>query len=164
MKYLLNMKIFLNIYYKIKGLKYSNYIKTELDIQENDINKEIKIISLDEPTGYQLVYGYFNSEERINNQINDKNIEIEIDNKIIPFNIKYRFDKKGKHIIKYYINNYVSNIKGIFGGCEKITKIEMTNFNTENIINMKCMFSGCKSLEDLSIINTQNVNNMNSMF
>ena len=42
----------------------------------------------------------------------------------------------------------------------------LTNINTQNVADMKCMFYGCNSLtnNNLSNFNTQNVVDMGSMF
>jgi len=54
----------------------------------------------------------------------------------------------------------------MFDGCKSLTNIDLSNFNTQNVINMVSMFSWCNSLKniDLSNFNTQNVTNMNFMF
>ena len=45
-------------------------------------------------------------------------------------------------------------------------KVNLSYFNTQNVIDMSCMFNNCNSLInlDLSNFNTQNVTNMESMF
>ena len=44
--------------------------------------------------------------------------------------------------------------------------INLSNFNTKNVIDMGYMFNGCSSLTsiDLSSFNTNNVTNMSCMF
>jgi len=68
------------------------------------------------------------------------------------------------------------NVKGatlacnLFNGCENLTKIDLSGFETENITVMYRMFQGCSSLtsEELNAglkdINTANVTNMFAMF
>ena len=60
----------------------------------------------------------------------------------------------------------VGNIKGMFSGCSRLTKLDLKNFDTTSIENMACMFSGCYSLEklDISNFNTENVTYMHNMF
>ena len=50
--------------------------------------------------------------------------------------------------------------------CESLTSINLSNFNTQNVTDMGCMFSGCKSLTNINLsnFNTQNVTNMRWMF
>ena len=54
----------------------------------------------------------------------------------------------------------------MFFGCNSLISLDLSNFNTQNVTNMRCMFFGCNSLKslDLSNFNTQNVTNMNLMF
>ena len=74
--------------------------------------------------------------------------------------------KKGKYIIKYSFNNYLTKTNNIFCKCSSLTNINLSNFNTQNVTNMCWMFYECSSLTniDLSKLNTQNVMDMSSMF
>ena len=40
----------------------------------------------------------------------------------------------------------------MFAGCESLTNINLSNFNTQNVTNMSDMFYGCKSLKKKNII------------
>ena len=64
--------------------------------------------------------------------------------------------------------NNVQNMKDIFYGCSSLTSLNLSNFNTNNNIikDMSYMFSNLKRLTslDLSNFNTNNVQNMNHMF
>ena len=44
--------------------------------------------------------------------------------------------------------------------------VDLTNFNTPNVIDIGMMFNGCSSLIsiDLSNFNTQNIRKMNNLF
>ena len=54
----------------------------------------------------------------------------------------------------------------MFFGCQSLTVLDLTSFNTQNVTYMSDMFNGCKSLKvlDLSSFNTKNVINMRFMF
>jgi len=54
----------------------------------------------------------------------------------------------------------------MLGKCCSLTRINLSNFNTQNVITMRSMFIKCKSLKylDISNFNTQNVTEMDSMF
>ena len=54
----------------------------------------------------------------------------------------------------------------MFSGCENIIKINLNEFNTKHVTNMKRMFNGCKNLEniDFSNFDTKNVIDISSMF
>ena len=54
----------------------------------------------------------------------------------------------------------------MFEKCFSSTRINLSNFNTNNVTNMSFMFKECSSLTsiDLSNFNTNNVTNMEYMF
>ena len=126
--------------------KNNNYIIAEINIDHSNINKNLRII---------------NSYENL-----DENCKIEVNNQNIIFNTFYRFNNKGKNKIKYSFNNYLTKINHLFSGCNFLTGINLSNFNSQNIIYMKYMFSGCNSLKNINFsnFNTQNVSIMDSIF
>ena len=81
-----------------------------------------------------------------------KKCEIRINNQLIPFNYFFKFTNKGKYIIKYSFNNYLTNTNHIFSYCSSLTNINLSNFNTQNVTDMKDMFKGCNSLKKENII------------
>ena len=46
----------------------------------------------------------------------------------------------------------VTNMRGMFGYCESLTNIDLSNFNTQNVTDMGDMFYGCNSLKKENII------------
>ena len=60
----------------------------------------------------------------------------------------------------------VVNMKRMFYDCDNLESINLTNFNTRYVTNMECMFGNCKRLRevDLSLFDTKNVGNMKNMF
>ena len=60
----------------------------------------------------------------------------------------------------------VTNMSEMFGYCFALTSLFVANFNTENVTNMEGMFAGCRTLQtlDFSFINTSKVTNMKQMF
>ena len=54
----------------------------------------------------------------------------------------------------------------MFYECKSLNELNLSNFNTNNVINMEYMFCGCSSLQELNLsnFNTSNVYNMNRMF
>ena len=91
--------------------KNKNYILAELNIEEKDINKDIRIINTFEE--YKRInklkddkddYKYVNEKEI------KENCVIKINNKIIPFKYFYKFKEKGKYIIEYSFKNNIKNI------------------------------------------------------
>ena len=57
-------------------------------------------------------------------------------------------------------------MSGMFEGCSSLKELNLNNFNTNNVTNMRDMFFGCSSLKELNLnnFNTNNVINMSYMF
>ena len=124
-----------------------NYILAEINIEEDDINKDIRIINSFEENKRII---YIDDEEDDYKYENEKEIKenciIKINNKRIQFNYLYKFKEKGKFIIKYLFKKNIKNSNYLFSECYSLTNIDLSNFNTQNITNMSYMFSGCNSL------------------
>ena len=61
----------------------------------------------------------------------------------------------------------VKDISFMFSGCYTLEKIEYSNWDTNNIVNMASLFNKClllTSISDISKWNTNNVTNMSSIF
>ena len=60
----------------------------------------------------------------------------------------------------------VTNMRGMFWNCEKLTSLDVSHFNTANVESMGNMFSGCNELVSLNVsgFNTANVKYMRWMF
>ena len=84
-------------------------------------------------------YKYKNEEEI-------KKCKIFINGKINPFSYYHTFDKAGKYQIKYSFSEYLNNVSFLFFGCNSLTNIDLSNFNTQNVTDMSGMFHGCSSL------------------
>ncbi|MDD3414126.1 MAG: BspA family leucine-rich repeat surface protein, partial [Lachnospiraceae bacterium] len=60
----------------------------------------------------------------------------------------------------------VINMSSMFNNCFSLKEINLSNFNTSNVTNMKMMFDSCQNLKNLNISNfdTSNVIDMSHMF
>ena len=145
-----------------KDFDDNNYIIAEIDIKEDDINKNIRILNSYEEQ--KTIFKFDAKNERNEEEI--KMCKIRVNDEIIPFNYFYKFKNEGKYIIKYSYNNFLTKTNFMFFKCEHIKNIDLTNFNTKNVINMSNMFQYCKSLNNINFsnINTQNVIDMSEMF
>ena len=67
-----------------------------------------------------------------------------------------------------YINSvkYAVDCSGMFNNCKSLTSLDLANFDTGNVTNMRYMFRECNTLSSLNISNfdTSNVTNMEYMF
>ena len=157
-----------------------NYIINEIVIQDKDINKNIRILNSYEEVIRNKIRENPNLDEEFKNKYypdgklnkdlrNEEEIkicEISINDKLIPFNYFHKFEEKGKYKIKYNFKNNLMRTCFMLCECKYLTKIDLSNFNTQNVTNMASMFDGCISLTNvnLSNFNTQNVTNMEYMF
>ena len=109
--------------------------------------------------------GIFLMSKKINED-EIKDCEIYINDKKIDFTYYYKFNNKGKYIIKYKFKKLLNSTNFMFFDCNSLSSLDFSNFNTQNVTNMKYMFAYCNSLStlDLSNFNTQNVTNMEEMF
>ena len=144
-----------------------NIIIGEINIKPYNINKDIPIINSFE--NFKRKYKIKDKEDdwKYENEKEIKeNIEIKINNKIIPFSYYYKFEKEGKYIIQYSFKNNLTKTNHMFYGCNSLINLNLSNFNTQNVTNMNYMFAFCKSLINLNLsnFNTQNVIHMNHMF
>ena len=60
----------------------------------------------------------------------------------------------------------VTNMRSMFSACRSLTSLDVSNFNTQKVEDMSDMFSVCSGLKSLNVSNfdTQNVKNMSTMF
>ena len=60
----------------------------------------------------------------------------------------------------------VQDMREMFYRCKNLTSLDLSNFKTENVKNMGFMFEGCSSLTslDLSNFKTENMLDMSAMF
>ena len=49
--------------------------------------------------------------------------------------------------------NNVEDMSGMFSECSSLKELNLSNFNTENVTNMSYMFSSCSMLKELNLSN-----------
>ena len=142
----------------------SNYIIAEIDIKEEDVNKYIAIINCYEE--FMRSNSFTDIKNDCKNEDEIRKCEIKINDELIPFDYRYQFKSKGKYTINYSFHNNITNMSYMFCECSSITKIDLSNFNTDSVTNMNCMFRECASLEDINLsnFNTNIVTDMGYLF
>ena len=138
----------------IENKNNNNFIIAELYItyiKKKEEDRDIRIINSFEAIKREKNlkddeddYKYENEKE-----IKEK-CEIKINDKLIPFNYFYKFNNKGKYEIKYIFKEKVIKADYMFYGCKYLKKINLSNFNTQNVNNMSGMFSLCESLTNIN--------------
>ena len=100
------------------------------------------------------------------NELNESNTEIYINETPLKFRRSFKPEKEGIYSIAIKFRYPIKDCSYMFCGCDNIISIDLSSFDTKNIINMKNMFMFCINLKsiDLSNFNTTNVENMENMF
>ena len=140
-----------------------NEIIAEINIKYN--NSKERIINSFENRNRKNPDCFFNIETKKNEE-EIKGCEIYINDKKIDFTYYYTFKNKGKYIIKYKFKKILNSSNSMFYGCNSLSSLDLSNFNTQNVTDMRSMFYECNTLSslDLSNFNTQNVTDMGGMF
>ena len=68
--------------------------------------------------------------------------------------------------ISNYDTEKVIDMSSMFSGCSSLKELNLSNYNTEKVIDMNSMFSGWLSIKKLNLnnINTINLTDMRWMF
>ena len=164
-----------------KNLNVGTFIGEIFNEIDLDNSKENQIVCIynkkDKETRIKLLHDFkndfFSNYYKLNklyneakNNINENNIDIYINNKKIKFNYKYESNEIGRIKVKFKFNKLLTSTGWMFFGCKSLESVDLSSFNSNNVINMSFMFYHCDSLEliDLSSFNTSNVTNMIGMF
>ena len=113
--------------------------------------------------GDNYIFGY-ESTLKFNNRNLPKEIYIN-GNKQNTIEYKYYFNQTD-NIFELIWNDSINDCSNMFAKCYKIFEINLSNFDTSKVTNMKYMFYNCSSLTslDLSNLNTSQVTNAISIF
>ena len=135
-----------------------NFILGEINVNKPGV--DIQIINSD--IGFFKIFG-------INEKGNDPQIrqcQIMIDGIDIPFSYTHKFNKEGKHTIRYSFKEKITNINHLFYNCINITYLDFSHFNGKGVSSMAYIFNGCSSLSEVDLLNlnTEDVTNMEEMF
>ena len=139
----------------------NNEINLLIKIENEDINKNIYF--LDNTDG-----NYDDGEHHHDNlkELNELNTEIFINDIKYKYSKSFMPEKEGLYRIKIKFNIKIKDCNYMFFGCSKLTTIDLSSFDTKNVINMSNMFSWCSNLKNInfSSFDTKNVKNMYCMF
>jgi surface protein len=149
-----------------------NEINMKIRIEEKDINKNIyilygntNIVESYRSSGRFSSYCYLDSEKEIN-KLNNTNVELFINNIRYDYNNYFKAEKEGIFDVKLKFLSKIENCSKLFCGCGNITHIDLSFFDSSNIMDTSYMFTNCINLEtiDFSSFDTKNVINMKYMF
>ena len=160
----------------ILNMNKKNEINIKIKVEKKDIHKNIYFLYGTPSLGYTnyKYNGAFSSfcsitetdSEKKTKEINESNVEIYINNKKCNFNNNFKAEKEGIFDVKIKFLFQLKNCSEMFIHCENIISIDLSFFDSSEIIDTSNMFSGCKNLEKInfSSFDTKNVINMNNMF
>ena len=131
---------------------HHNFIEVKIYIDLNDIDTDIILFNTNKTSG----------------------INVTMDNKKINLSKKgnqrtFKFQNEGEFIyqITFDFDIIMDNMMGFFDNCENIYSVDLSNFDSSNVIDMGLMFNECYALEEivgLNYLNTKKVTKMDSMF
>ena len=132
-------------------------------------DKNEEEINLLHDYSFELVGFCYNDIDFYNegkNNINEKNIEIYINDKKLTFCYNYKSEEKGEIKVKFKFKKLITSTHDMFNFCSSLKSIDFSYFNSSQIEDIGFMFCGCSSLKsiDLSPLDTSKVTNMNGLF
>ena len=132
-----------------------NYILAEFEIKEEHLEEEQCIFN---PVNKVLEEG---EEDDIDNR-ERRECEIQINGEVIPFDSYYQFPKVGIYKIKYTFNSPITDASSLFFYCTCLSKVDLSNFQGQNLKTMRHMFTDCQLLKSVNFSNLdlQNVIDM----
>ena len=135
-----------------------NFILGEINVNQPGV--DIQIINSD------LGFGKYFGINDIGNDPQIRQCQIMIDGNNIPFSYTYKFNKEGKHTIRYSFKEKITDISHLFYSCTYITYLDFSHFNSKGISKMTYIFNSCTSLTDIDLLNlnTEDVTDMTDMF
>ena len=141
----------------IQIISKKNEIKLDVRVGREDILKDIYFLD-----NYNQNKHYHDNLK----ELNELNTELFINNKNYKYAKYFKTNKVGTYEINIRFNIKIRDCSYMFYGCSNITSINLSSFDTSNVINMNNMFEKCYNLTDidLSSFNTRNVSNMSYMF
>ena len=147
------------------------------DINENDLNKKVKILNYDENINKSEIKNICNinlNGEKLYSPFDyifsvpgKYTFNIEFNNLLTNANkLFYECSSLVSLDFSKFKSNYINDMTDMFNGCSKLEKINLSNFKTKDVTSMKRTFKGCFSLKslDLSDFDTSNVIDMSEMF
>ena len=157
-----NHPFFGNKPFKEPRLKIKNEINILLRVKKIDVKKGNKVYFLES----DLMRNEKEPEHNNINNLNETNTEIYINGNKIKFTKYIPSKKENDYNIKIVFKNKMNDCSYMFRGCYNIIKLDLSSFDTSNVVDMKHMFSLCCYMEEINLSNlkTDQVNDMSYMF
>ena len=136
-----------------------NEIIITVDIKESDKKKDIYFLDNTKEKyledGEIIIHTHDNLSE-----LTAGNTILYINGKKKKYEKHFKPKSKGTYTIKLSFNFKMKNCYCMFAGCENITHIDLSSFNTQEVTNMERMFFKCCNLVsvNLSSFDTRKIN------
>ena len=152
-----NKRISWEEYFNHPFIINKNEILLILKIEKKELNKNIYFLNDSDGKDYK--------NEEISNLTKD-DCEIFINDKPVEFSRYFKPEKEGEYKIKINLKKNLKNCSSMFSNNDNIIKIDLSSFNTSEVINMYYMFGRCHFLEEVNLSNcqTDKVINMSYLF
>ena len=152
-------------------VKKENYIIAEFYIDEEDINSEIHILNcvenlIREKRPEDRSEDEKNHLQEFKNENDLTKCSIRINDALIPFCYRYKFQAPGNYIIEYTFPIKLTQTSYMFFNCNCMKKVDLSNLDTSNLTKLRGMFQECSNLESIIFFNSlnQKVINMDCFF
>ena len=151
-------------------MDYKNFFRiqrngSEISLTDSHVNDTWRILIESLPFEDNLFSCDFNNYYPKND--NDKLKSLSF---VTPIELSFLSFKECDRMIKADLLNVntknVTDMSGMFIGCNGLTSLDLSSFDTKNVTNMQYMFCDCRGLTslDLSGFDTKNVKSMICMF
>ena len=134
-----------------------NEIRIKVKVDEVDINNKIFFLNNYEDYGEDI---------HRSDELNKSNTELFINKNKCEFNKFFIPKETGIYSIKLKLSNNIKDCSCLFLGCINIIDIDLSSFDSKEVINMKNIFSHCENIININLshFNTKNVTCMRGMF
>ena len=142
-----NHPFFGNKPFKEPRLKIKNEINILLRVKKIDVKKGNKVYFLES----DLMRNEKEPEHNNINNLNDTNTEIYINGNKIKFTKYIPSKKENDYNIKIVFKNKMNDCSYLFRGCYNIIKLDLSSFDSSDVVDMKHMFSICSLMEAINL-------------
>ena len=159
-----------NYNFQFHNPKGKNCIYAEYIIDDDDTNKDVRILNHDEiieDCNYDDSYGpNYYTEGTDNKEEIEDSCNIYFGNKPIKFSETFNFYKPGKYSFTFEFKYKLSNINHLFKDCKNLLSADFRNFDSSALKEYNSLFENCSNLKyiDLSNIYSSKINKSENAF